>query len=62
MCKLSDVKGGIVPAEPQQEPKQQQESTEIRITVKKEEDETLSGERNTDMKQSGVVGLHSYAP
>lgn len=37
------TKSSTVPAEPDRE---QQESAEIRITVKEEEDEALSGERN----------------
>lgn len=43
VSKATGTKGGTIPAEPY---RQQQETTEIRITVKEEEDEALKGERN----------------
>lgn len=42
VSKATGTKGGTIPAEPD---RQQQETTEIRITVKEEEDEALGGER-----------------
>lgn len=47
VSKATGTKGGTIPAEPD---RQQQETTEIRITVKEEEGEALKGER----KQPGV--------
>lgn len=52
MSKPTGTKGTNVPPEPD---RQQQETTEIRITVKKEEDDALKGERNPEVKQSGVL-------
>lgn len=52
MSKPTGTKGTNVPTQPD---RQQQETTEIRITVKEEEDNALKGERNPELKQSGVL-------
>lgn len=54
VSKPTSTKGTNVPTQPD---RQQQETTEIRITVKEEEDDALKGERNPEVKQSGVLAL-----
>lgn len=51
VSKAPGTKSSTVPAEPN---RQQQESAEIRITVKEEEDEALNGERNRCKTICGV--------
>lgn len=50
VSKAPGTKGGTVPAEPDG---RQRESTEIRNTVKAEDDKALKGEKDSNVKQSG---------